>query len=103
MVLDDSAINQNVTTTTPSSLQESSQSSYDETTFIGFGYAYRVSDPVALGVSVNGFYRSASRQFHTLTGANTQTASDGTVSTPTFNLNEATLNIGVAGLSSRAG
>ncbi len=98
MVLDDSAINESQTTTTPTSLQENAQTSYDETTFLGFGYAYRVSDPVALGVSLQGFYRSATRQFHTLTGTNAQTDSSGTVTTPMFNLNEATLQIAVAGL-----
>jgi long-chain fatty acid transport protein len=103
MVLDDSAINQSQTTATPTTLQENSQTSYDETTFVGFGYAYRVSDPVALGVSVEGFYRSATRQYHTLTGTGAQTAADGTVTTPTFNLNEATLQIAVAGLMLEGG
>jgi hypothetical protein len=105
MVLDDSATNQSLTTTTANALQESSQTSYDETTFVGLGYAYRVSDPVALGLSLQGFYRSATRQFHTLTGTNPQPVADnpGQVTTPTFNLNEATLQIGVAGLMLEGG
>jgi hypothetical protein len=92
-----------VTTATPSALQQSSQSSFDETTVVGLGFGYRLSAPWAIGVSLEGFYRSVSRQFQTLQGVNPQTAANGTVTTPTFALNQASLQLSVAGAFVEAG
>lgn len=103
MVLDDSATNRGLTTTTSTALQQSTQTSFDETTVVGLGFAHRVDERWSLGVSAQGFYRSVSRQFQTLEGQNPVTASDGTVTTPSFSLNQAALQLSVVGLFAEAG
>jgi hypothetical protein len=97
MVLDDTAAS---TTSygvdTSGQLKSLSQTLIDFTTWIGFGYGYRLNDDVSVGISANAFYRNYTSRQRTI---NANPASPGGTSAQQFALNDISLSLSVVGIA----
>ena len=99
MVLDDDENTFNQNARGPNVLQDLSQTVIDQTTWIGLGYAYRPTDALSVGLSLDAIYRTSSRQARTLNGS----ALSASGVAGDFFLDETSLQFAVAGLFAEGG